>query len=157
MRKISIIAIAVFTFVFASCNSGGPEKVAEKWLTDFLHLDYESAEQYSTKETINLLKIFQALHEKTLTDSARNEAKKIKVDIKDAMVEGNSATVTYSSTLIPEDQTLYLVKENGEWLVQLSKTDMFKDPELPADPDRDPNVVADTTTTHVAGDTSAAQ
>jgi hypothetical protein len=157
MRKISIIALTAFSLILASCNSNGPEKVAEKWLTDFLHLDYESAEQYSTKETINLLKIFQALTEKTLTDSARNEARKIKVDIKDAMIDGDNATVTYTSTMIPEDQTIYLVKENGEWLVQLSKTDMFKDPELPADPDRDPNVVADTTTTQVTGDTSAAQ
>ena len=157
MRKISIIALTAFSLVLASCNSGGPEKVAEKWLTDFLHLDYESAEQYSTKETINLLKIFRALNEKALTDSARKEAQKITVDIKDALVEGDNATVTYTSTLIPEEQTIYLVKENGEWLVQLSKTEMFRAPELPADPDHDPNVVADTTTTQVTGDTSAAQ
>ena len=157
MRKISIIALTAFSLVLASCNSGGPEKVAEKWLTDFLHRDYESAEQDSTKETINLLKIFRALNEKALTDSARKEAQKITVDIKDALVEGDNATVTYTSTLIPEEQTIYLVKENGEWLVQLSKTEMFRDPELPADPDHDPNVVADTTTTQVTGDTSAAQ
>lgn len=155
MKKLSILLATSIIILFTSCNKNEPEKVAEKWLTSFLRMDYETAQEYSTKETADLLKIFRALNDVTLNDSARNAAQKIKVDVKDSHVEGDNATVTYTSTMIPEEQTIYLVREKGEWLVQLSKTDMFKDPDMPADPDFDPNVVADTSTVNVVSDSSA--
>jgi hypothetical protein len=157
MKRVSLLLVATFSLlVFMSCNASGPKKVAEKWLTAFLHLNYDEAEQYSTPETINVLKLFKSLDSKTLNDSAMKEAQKITVDIKKVVEDGNNATITYTSTLIPDEQTIYMVKQNGEWLVQLTKEDIFKDGAKPLDPDSDPNIVADTTTTQVAGDTSAA-
>jgi hypothetical protein len=155
MRKIFLIAIAAMLFL-SSCVGGDAKKVAEKWLTAFWHLDYETAEQYSTKETINILKLFKSLDDKVLSDSAMKEAQKVTVSIKNIVEEGNSATVTYSTSIIPEDQTLYLVKENGQWLVQLTKEGVFGEGDAAVDPDVNPNIVADTTTTQVTGDTSAA-
>jgi hypothetical protein len=154
-KHLSVAFLLAVLLLAASCKSSGPKKVAEKWLTHFQHLEYDAAEQYSTKETINVLKLFKSLDDKTLSDSARTAAKKIKVDIKDVQEQGDNAVVTYTSTLIPEDQTINLVRQNGEWLVQLTKTDIFGN-DAPVDPDTNPNIVADTTTTHVAGDTSAA-
>lgn len=155
MKKLSVIAMFLALFL-ASCSGGDAEKVAQKWLVAFWHLDYDEAELYSTKETINVLKIFKSLDDKVLSDSARTEAQKVKIKIKDVLEEGDRATVTYTSSVIPDDQTIYLVRQNNQWLVQITKEDIFADKDTMADPDSNPNIVADTTTTHVAGDTSAA-
>jgi hypothetical protein len=155
MKRFSLIALIAMIFL-SSCVGGDAKKVAEKWLTAFWHLDYDAAEQYSTKETINVLKLFKSLDDKVLSDSAMNEAKKVTVSIKNIVEEGNNATVTYSTSIIPEDQTIYLVKENGQWLVQLTKEGVFGESDAAVDPDNNPNIVADTTTTQVTGDTSAA-
>lgn len=156
MKKISLIALAAVLFVMTSCTGGDAEKTAEKWLTAFWHLDYDAAEEYSTKETIDVLKLFKSLDDKVLSDSAMAEAKKVKVKIKNVAEEGDNATVTYTTSILQEDQTIFLVKEKGQWLVQLTKEGVFGEKNTYADPDFDPNVVADTTTTHVSGDTSAA-
>ena len=157
MKKIALVALAAILFSITSCTGGDAEKVAEKWLTAFWHLDYDAAEEYSTKETADVLKLFKSLDDKVLSDSAMTEAKKVKVKIKNVAEEGDNATVTYSTSIIQEDQTIYLVKEKGQWLVQLTKEGVFGgDGNTYADPDTDPNVVADTTTTQVTGDTSAA-
>lgn len=155
MKRISLLALAAI-LTLTSCVGGDSRKVAEKWLTAFWHLDYDAAEQYSTKETINVLKLFKSLDDKVLSDSAMAEAKKVTVKIKNVLEDGNSATVTYSTSIIPEDQTIYLVKESGQWLVQLTKEGVFGESDAAVDPDINPNIVADTTTTQVTGDTSAA-
>ncbi|MBL7718204.1 MAG: DUF4878 domain-containing protein [Flavipsychrobacter sp.] len=155
MRK-GIVAI-LFTMMFlVSCGAGDAEKVAEKWLTAFWHLDYETAEQYSTKETIDVLKMFAMLEERVLSDSALAEAKKIKVKVKEVLEDGGKATVIYTTSAIQEDQTIFLVRQEGQWYVQMTKDDMFGDKDVVVDPDTNPNIVADTTTTQVTGDTSAA-
>ena len=155
MRKLSVAALFLVLFL-ASCTGGDAEKVAQKWLVAFWHLDYDDAEQYSTKETINVLKIFKSLDDKVLSDSAKAEAMKVKIKIKDVLEEGDKATVTYTSSIIPDDQTIYLVRQDNKWLVQITKEDIFADKDTLADPDSNPNIVADTTTTQVTGDTSAA-
>ena len=125
MKRIftSLIAVAALAVILVSCNTNSPKGVAEKWLTSFYHMDYEAAKEVSTEQTKSMLDMMQSFSA-MMADSAKAEAKKIKVDVKDVKEEGDKATVTYTTSSTPTDQTLNMVKENGKWLVQFSKQDM---------------------------------
>ena len=137
MKRIftSLIAVAALAVMMVSCNTNSPKGVAEKWLTSFYHMDYEAAKQVSTEQTKSMLDMMQSFSA-MMADSAKTEAKKIKVTVKDVKEEGDKATVTYTTSVAPTDQTLNMVKENGKWLVQFSKQDMGGgegDGEMPAE------------------------
>lgn len=124
MKKIllSVAALFLIAMSFTSCNSNSPKATADKFLTGLLHYDYESAKTVSTEETkkmIDLMAQFSAM----MPDSIKQEAKKIKVNIKDEKVEGDKATVTYTTSDDPQEKKLNLVKVEDKWLVQYSKMD----------------------------------
>lgn len=128
MRYNHIVAIAAifFTIALVGCSSNSPKAVADKFLTSFYHMEYDKAREVSTeeaKELVNLMEQF-ALQQ---PDSVKQNAKKINVDIIDVKEEGDKATVTYSVSTEPGEQTLKLVKQNGQWLVSHSKQDDVDD------------------------------
>jgi hypothetical protein len=85
-------------------------------------MDYEAAKTVSTEETKKMLDMM-AQFSSMVPDSAKETAKKIKVDIKEAKEEGDKATVTYTTSEDPSEKKLNMVKQNGKWLVQWSKQD----------------------------------
>jgi hypothetical protein len=136
MKKalLSLTAVLVLAIGFAGCDSNSPKASADKFMTGLLHYDYDAAKSVSTEETkkmIDLMASFSAM----MPDSIRQEAKKVKVNIKDSKEEGDKAVVTYTTSDDPAEKKLNLVKENGKWLVQYSKMDegMGEDATLPAD------------------------
>jgi len=60
-----------------------------------------------------------------MPDSIKKAAKNVTVNIKDVKEEGDKATVTYTTSAIPTEQSLHLVKEKGKWLVQWTKQDQM--------------------------------
>lgn len=137
MKKVllSLTAVLVLAMGFASCNSNSPKASADKFMTGLLHYDYEAAKSVSTEETkkmIDLMAQFSAM----MPDSIKEEAKKIKVNIRDSKEEGDKAVVTYTTSDDPAEKKLNLVKENDKWLVQYSKMDEGAEgaePTLPAE------------------------
>lgn len=133
MKKLvlSVAILLIGAIIFVSCKNDTPKAAAEKFLNGLTHMDYEAAKSVSTaetKKTLDLLASFSSM----VADSVKAEAKKIKITIKDEKIDGNKATVTYTTS---EDggkmeRKLYLVKggddekENkGKWLVSYSKDD----------------------------------
>jgi hypothetical protein len=125
MKKIllSLAALLTLAVVFSGCNSNSPKATAEKWLNAFYHMDYAKAKEFSTEDTKKQLESFESMMG-MMQQSAKEEAKKIKVDVKDPVVEGDKATVEYTLSNDPSPKTLKLVKENGKWLAQWTKMDM---------------------------------
>ncbi|MGN6477695.1 MAG: hypothetical protein ACTHKV_10755, partial [Flavipsychrobacter sp.] len=76
----------------------------------------------------------------------KQNAKKIKVDIKDVKENGDKAVVSFTTSEMPEEKQLNMVKQNGKWLVNLTKNDNLGDePDNTAAPEvdsaaADPNV-----------------
>lgn len=124
MKKLlsSLIIIALCALTFASCNSNSPKKVAEKWLTNFYHMDYKAAKETSTEKTKSVLDMLEQLGA-MLPDSQKQNAKKIQITVKDVKEEGDKATATYTVSDEPQEKTIGLVKENGKWLVNYTKQD----------------------------------
>ncbi|HTN47384.1 MAG TPA: NTF2-like N-terminal transpeptidase domain-containing protein [Flavipsychrobacter sp.] len=133
MKKLllSIATLLVCAMSFVACKTDTPKAAAEKFLNGLYHMDYETAKSVSTEQTKGMLDLM-AQFSTMMPDSAKTEAKKIKVTIKDEKIEGDKATVTYTSS---EDgnkmeRKLELVKggedakENkGKWLVAWNKDD----------------------------------
>ncbi len=149
MKKLvlSIIALLAVAITFTACNSNSPKAAADKFLTSLAHMDYEAAKTVSTEDTKKMLDLM-AQFSSMMPDSVKTEAKKIKITIKDEKIEGDNATVTYTSS---EDENknehkLNLTKKDGQWLVVWNKDEamgggdedpatdvMLEDPEMPMD------------------------
>ncbi len=126
MKKIllSLSVVLVAAMLLVSCSKNSPKDVANTWLTSFYQMDYEGAKKVSTDETKTFLSQLQALSAMVADSVKKKDAKKVGVTIKDCKEEGDKCTCTYtSSDEAGKDQTLKLVKKDGKWLVQFSKTD----------------------------------
>lgn len=128
MRSKHIVALLaiIFTVALTSCSKNSPEAVADKFLTSFYHMEYDKAREVATedaKELVNLMEQF-AMQQ---PDSVKQNAKKIKIDIIEVKEDGDKATAKYSVSTEPGEQTLRLVKQNGQWLVSHSKQDDAED------------------------------
>ncbi len=129
MKKI-LISLSVILFaavMLVSCSKNDPKAVAQTWLTSFYQMDYEAAKKVSTDETKTFISQLQALSG-MMPDSSKKEMKKVTVTVKDVKEEGDKATVTYTTSAeATKEQKLKMVKKNGVWLVQFSKTDSMGD------------------------------
>jgi len=127
MKKLlySLFAAAVLAFGMASCGSkSDPKEVALNYLNALKSMDYEGAKKFSTPETGKMLDML-ASFSGMMPDSMKEQAKSIKVEIKDAKEEGEKCTVTFTSSDKPEnEEKLNLVKKDGKWLVDMGKDDM---------------------------------
>ncbi len=130
MKKILFAAAALLVGAFAltSCSSSSPKTTADKFLTAFYHMEYEEAKKYATDDTKKQLDMMGQLSG-MLGDTAKQQAKMAKVDIKDVKEEGDNATVTYTVSSDKEPatgtNTLKLVKQGGKWLAAWNKGDMM--------------------------------
>ena len=126
MKKVllPIAAMLVLAVMLVSCSGGGPKANAEKFLNGFHHMDYAAAKEVSTEDTKKQLESFESIMGSMASPSAKEEAKKIKVDVKEPKVSGDNATVEYTLSNDPSPKTLKMVKQNGKWLAQWSKMDM---------------------------------
>jgi hypothetical protein len=127
MKKLVLSFVAVLFAAMAIVSCGGsksdPKAVATSFLNARNSMDYEGAKKFGTPETAKMIDMM-ASFSSMVPDSMKNESKKIKIEIKDVKEEGDNATVTYSESLKPGDQTLKMVKKDGKWLVNMSKEDM---------------------------------
>lgn len=126
--RFTFIVLAATLFM-AACGSkaDGPKEVATKFLTHINAMEFEEAKQYGTKETgelLDMLKGFAAM------GGEEQKPENTSFEIKDVKEEGDTATVTYRSEGSEEDETLNLVKQDGKWLVNISKEDMNKDEDM---------------------------
>ena len=110
-------------FSSVSSNKNDPKFVGYKWLVKFYHLQFEEAKIVSTESTKTLLTQFSGLIS-LMPDSSKQEMMKIKVGVLDYAVNDTAATLAYVTSDNPgKQQTLYMVKDEGRWLVQFSKDD----------------------------------
>jgi hypothetical protein len=124
MKKIVLFfaAATILSLGLVSCNNNSAKSTAETFLNGLYHYDYEAAKSVSTEETkkmVDLMAQFSAM----MPDSVKQDAKKVKVDIKDVKEEGDKATVSYTLSDDPAERKLNLVKQDKKWLVQYSKMD----------------------------------
>ena len=124
MKKLlfSLAAVCLLAISLVSCSSNSPKASAEKFLNNLYHMDYKEAKTVATEDTKKILDMMEQFSS-MMPDSAKDNAKKIKVTIKDEKIDGDKAIVTYTTSESTTEQKVDLVKENGKWLVKYSKQD----------------------------------
>jgi GH25 family lysozyme M1 (1,4-beta-N-acetylmuramidase) len=122
----SFLAIIAICAVLISCSSNSPKVTAEKFLSCIYQLDYNGAKSVATDDTKKMLDMYEQFTQ-NLPDSMKQQFKKIKIDVKSVKEEKDNATVTYTTTDFPKEQTLHLVKQNGKWLAHWTKEDTKTD------------------------------
>ncbi|MEZ5017323.1 MAG: DUF4878 domain-containing protein [Flavipsychrobacter sp.] len=118
--------LVITTFIFSSCNKGEPQVVAEKFLTNFYQMNYAEAKTVATDKAKDILVIVEKISN-NLQDSTDVDYKNIKVDIVKVEEEKDKAVVTYTLSNDPTERHLNMVKENGEWLANLTKEDNMQE------------------------------
>lgn len=123
MRKLFLGFAALMLIIgMASCSTNAPKPVAEKFLIAFWHMDYKEAKKYATQHTKDMIDMLEQMST-TIPDSDKVNARKISVEVKDVKEEGDKAVVTFVTSDIKEEKQLNLVKQDGQWLVNLTKND----------------------------------
>lgn len=125
MKKVlsSVAALFVMALTLTSCGGGGPKANADKFLTSLYHMEYAAAKEVSTEETKKQVDAYEQMMT-MMQQNAKDEAKKIKVDVMEPKVDGDNATVEYKLSNDPTAKTLKMVKKDGKWLASWSKMDV---------------------------------
>ena len=125
MKKVVCSAIALFVMAvtLVSCGGGSPKASAEKFLNGLYHMDFAAAKEVSTEETKKQVEAYEQMMG-MMQQNAKDEAKKIKIDVMEPKVEGDNATVEYKLSNDPTARTLKMVKKDGKWLASWSKMDL---------------------------------
>jgi hypothetical protein len=104
-------------------NVNSPRHIAYRWLISFYHMEYEAAKKISTAETGKLLAAFADIGS-NMDEASKRELMQVMVGIKGYEEAGDKAIVSYVTSDEPgRNNKIYLLKENGKWLVQFSKSD----------------------------------
>jgi uncharacterized lipoprotein YehR (DUF1307 family) len=125
MKKVlfSAAALLVMALTLTSCGGSGPKDNAKKFLEGLYHMDFAAAKEVSTDETKKQVEAYEQMMG-MMQQNAKDEAKKIKVDVMEPKVEGDNATVEYKLSNDPTAKTLKMVKKDGKWLAAWTKMDM---------------------------------
>ncbi len=126
MKRIINLLTVLFLFTLTSCKKDhGPIPVAQEFLAALQERDYNKAAEYSTKETIKLLKQFEKIEE--LSGEDFND-KLNKITILSEDIQGKTAMVYFKEegNELEQKITLVKVKEEGSdvWKVAMKKEEM---------------------------------
>jgi limonene-1,2-epoxide hydrolase len=118
-NSLILLAIALTCFV-VGCNNPqrqGPQETAEAFLTALKFGDYEKAKTFCSEGTAKNLGLME-----TMSGIGVNPMRE-EFTIQETKEEGEYATVTYDQGK-EEGKILQLRKDDGKWVVVMSKTDM---------------------------------
>ena len=129
MKKIAFI-VAAISLIVISCNTspftgGNPKDVLIKFFDALSRRDVATARTYATKESETMLNLME-MGLKMAPDSVKNKViDKDRLQIGDAVVSGDNATVPVKDKPSGEMTTFSLTKESGAWKVVFDMTSMM--------------------------------
>lgn len=110
MKKLLFTLIA-FTLLMCSCSSG-PKNAAQQFTENLAKGKIEEAKKYATESTGKLLDMAASMGGAKVNPDFKY------VFVKDSIVD-NKAWVTFKSSSDDKEQTLELVKIDGDWKVDI--------------------------------------
>lgn len=127
MRKFVLGLSMMASLLLVSCSGGGPEGTVKQFVAHTSKGEFEEAKKYGTESTNGLLSMAQQFGGSQAAEM-KEKNKDVKVDIISSDVKDSIATVKYKVTGIAnpsdEEKELNLVKQNGDWKVDMKKEGM---------------------------------
>jgi Domain of unknown function (DUF4878) len=119
MRKsIAYISTLFATLIFLSGCNPGPKTVAQHFMNAVVKTNFEEAKKYATKDSQDMINLLANIS--NTVPQAKEKIRSAKVSVKDVQINGDKATVTFYNKEENKEQTLNLVKEDGQWKVSLN-------------------------------------
>lgn len=113
-------ALVAAVILFTACGGGeSPKAVAQKFITAIEDKKFDDAAALGTEDTKKAVQMLQSFASMMPAD-----AKKKEFEFGEEKVDGDKATVSYKEKGTDKEQTVNLVKQDGKWLVSMSKEEM---------------------------------
>jgi Domain of unknown function (DUF4878) len=130
MKKLLVVLFAFSAFYISSCNSGGgdPKAVLTGFFDAMAKKDIAAARKLATadsKATFDLMEMGMKMMDNTVDDKTKEQFDKSKMEIGEAKIDGDKATVNVKEKKNGESVDFVLRKEGGEWKVAMDMATMM--------------------------------
>lgn len=130
MRKLVFGLSMMASLLLVSCSGGGPEGTVEQFVKHTSKGEFEEAKKYGTESTNGLLSMAQQFAGAQAAEM-KEKNKDVKVEIVTSDIKDSIATVKYKVTGVADpsndEKEIKLVKQDGEWKVDMKKEGMGGD------------------------------
>jgi len=137
MKKLKLIAIVMIAaFAFVACSKETPEAIATKFLNHLEKKQYDEAKKIGTEATGKFLDMLKSIEQMSGGQAETEEAPAI--ENMSCTIDGDVAKCTYTQG--GENGNIELRKENGKWLVHMSKEDSMGGGDFSLDMDEEEEI-----------------
>lgn len=129
-KMISMLFLGIF-LIGTGCNSGlsignnDPNTVLEKFLNALAKKDMDEAEKYVTKESESFVNMMK-MGIKMAGETENQIYKKEDVEISEAVINGDRATINVKNKESGDGTNFILKKEEGDWKVAFDKASFME-------------------------------
>jgi hypothetical protein len=127
MKNSILLLVVATSFSFISCNSTSftdPKAVLSNFFDAVAKKDFVTAKKYVTKDSEGVLGMVE-MSMQAAPDSSVSMFSKQKVELSDAVIDGDKATVKVTEKESGESNSFLLKKEDGKWKVAFDKTTLM--------------------------------
>ena len=120
MKKLfSLVIVAIVIVAVSACGGkkNTPEAVAEKFLGHLNKKEYAEAKKLGTENTKQMLDMMESFS--GMDKDKKAEVKDVKIENLKCETTDDKAKCTYTAEA--KEQTIDLVKQDGNWLVDMKK------------------------------------
>jgi hypothetical protein len=130
MKKLLIAVLAISTIYITSCKSGGgdPKAVLTSFFDAMAKKDIAAARKLATadsKAMFDLMEEGMKMKDNTVEDKTTEQFDKSKMEIGEAKIDGDKATVAVKEIKSGESVNFILKKEGGDWKVAMDMASMM--------------------------------
>jgi|GWRWMinimDraft_5_1066013.scaffolds.fasta_scaffold28947_2 hypothetical protein len=130
MKKLFVVLFAFSALYISSCNSGGgdPKAVLTSFFDAMGKKDIPAARKLATTESkgmFDMMEMALKMKGNTMDDSTDIQFDKSKMEIGEAKIDGDKATVNVKETKNGESINFVLKKEAGSWKVAFDLNTMM--------------------------------
>ena len=130
MKKLVLAVLAFSALYISSCNSGGgdPKTVLTSFFDAMAKKDIPAARKLATadsKSMFDLMEMGMKMKDNTVEDKTKDQFDKSKMEIGDAKIDGDKATVNVKEIKSGESINFVLKKEDGAWKVAMDMGTMM--------------------------------
>ncbi len=128
MKKIIISAFAVSLMILAGCKTGGgdPKAVLTNFFDALAKKDFTAVKKYTTKDSEGMLSMMQMGMERIPDTSETMKFNRENLELGDAVINGDVATVPVKEKRSGETTDFTLKKESGDWKVAFDKSTLME-------------------------------
>jgi hypothetical protein len=119
-RFIYLICASGLALSISSCQKKPePQEVALEFMHAIQESNFERAKEYATKESQSVILLYSIFDGKR-NENEREKIKNAKLEVVNQKEDGDKATVTILNSSVSSQETLLLVKEDGQWKISLT-------------------------------------